>query len=74
LEFTLPTLPEALQSKVQSFEQGELVLRLHREQDPICGILECLRVANIPFLDLRTEEPGLEEVFMQLTSEREMLS
>jgi ABC-2 type transport system ATP-binding protein len=74
LDFTLPTLPEALQSKVQSFEQGELVLRLHREQDPICGVLECLRAANIPFLDLRTEEPGLEEVFMQLTSDREILS
>lgn len=80
LRLKLPTtiaqerVPEVLQSKIQSFEQNELVLRLHREQDPICSVLECLRNAEIHFLDLHTEEAGLEEVFMQLTHQRETLS
>jgi ABC-2 type transport system ATP-binding protein len=61
------TLPECLQGKVQSFTDGELVLRLHRQQDQIGALLENLRLANFHFLDLHTEEPGLEEVFLSLT-------
>jgi len=61
-------LPTALQDKVQSFAEGELVLRLHRDNDQIGAILESLRAANIQFVDLHTEEPGLEEVFVSLTS------
>jgi len=63
-------LPTALQDKVQSFVKGELVLRLHRDNDQIAAILESLRAANIQFVDLHTEEPGLEEVFVSLTSGR----
>jgi ABC-2 type transport system ATP-binding protein len=61
-------LPTTLQDKVQSFAEGELVLRLHRDYDQIGTILESLRAANIQFVDLHTEEPGLEEVFVSLTS------
>jgi ABC-2 type transport system ATP-binding protein len=60
-------LPASLQEKVQSFQDNELVLRLHRQHDQISTILDMLRMANIPFLDLRTEEPGLEEIFISLT-------
>lgn len=61
-------LPMALQNKVQSFAEDKLVLRLHRDYDQIGAILDSLRAANIQLTDLRTEEPGLEEVFMSLTS------
>ncbi|KHD06154.1 hypothetical protein PN36_15505 [Candidatus Thiomargarita nelsonii] len=61
-------LPSALQDKVQSFVKSELVLRLHRDNDQIGAILDSLRAANIQFVDLHTEEPGLEEVFVSLTS------
>ncbi len=60
-------LPTSLQNNVQSFKDGELILRFHREKDQIAAILESLRVANIHFSDLHTEEPGLEEVFLSLT-------
>jgi len=60
-------LPTVLQDKVQSFVDEELVLRLHRDNDQISAILDTLRINNIQFTDLRTEEPGLEEVFMSLT-------
>jgi len=61
-------LPSVLQDKVQSFVDDELVLRLHRDTDQIAAILDTLRANNIQFTDLHTEEPGLEEVFMSLTS------
>ncbi len=61
-------LPTGLQDKVQSFLKNELVLRLHKEKDQIGEILESLRGANIQFSDLHTEEPGLEDVFLSLTS------
>ncbi|MDM8557655.1 ABC transporter ATP-binding protein [Candidatus Parabeggiatoa sp. HSG14] len=63
-------IPIALQDKIQSFTDGELILRLHRDNDPIGTILESLRAANIHFSDLHTEEPGLEEVFMSLTRKK----
>jgi ABC-2 type transport system ATP-binding protein len=61
------TLPENLQSKVVSYQANELVLKLHREHDPINTVLDALRQHEIYFHDLRTEEPGLEEVFLSLT-------
>ncbi len=62
-----PALPSWLQEKVQSLQGRELVLRLHRHEDQIGVILEALRSAQIKLVDLHTEEPGLEEVFMSLT-------
>jgi len=62
-------LPPLLQNKVQFFAEGELVLRLHRDNEPIAAIIDCLRTANIQFTDLRTEEPGLEDVFVSLTNQ-----
>ncbi len=61
-------LPTALQDKVQSFTEEELVLRLHRDNDQIGAILDSLRTANIQFSDLHTDEPGLEDVFLSLTN------
>jgi ABC-2 type transport system ATP-binding protein len=61
-------IPISLQNNVQSFQDGELVLRFHRKKDQIASILESLRIANIQFSDLRTEDPGLEEVFLSLTT------
>jgi len=60
-------IPTRLQDKVQSFQDNELILRLHRQYDQISTILDLLRSANISFLDLHTEEPGLEEIFINLT-------
>ena len=63
-------IPDALRDKIQAFTEGELILRLHREQDSISAVLDCLRNANIQFVDLHTQEPGLEEVFLSLTARR----
>ncbi len=60
-------IPSTLAEKVQSLTQNELILKLHREHDPIGAILETLRDAGIHFTDLHTEEPNLEDVFISLT-------
>ncbi len=64
-------LPTALQDKVQSYTNGELVLRWHRDDDQIGAILDTLRASHIQFSDLHTEEPGLEQVFVSLTNKSE---
>ncbi|MFK5969250.1 MAG: ABC transporter ATP-binding protein [Candidatus Marithrix sp.] len=74
LRLTLTTpivnkIPDFLQDKVQTISEDELVLRLHRDHDQIGAVLESLRLANISFFDLHTQEPGLEEVFMSLTND-----
>lgn len=61
-------IPAPLQDKIQSFDNNHLVLRLHREHDTISGVLDSLRSAGINFIDLHTQEPGLEEVFISLTN------
>ena len=61
-------IPDALRDKVQTLSEGKLILRLHRDQDSISAVLDCLRHANIQFVDLRTQEPSLEEVFLSLTA------
>jgi len=61
-------IPAQLQDKIQSFDNNQLVLRLHREHDTVNDVLESLRSAHINFVDLHTQEPGLEEVFMSLTN------
>ncbi len=60
-------IPEGIKEKVISSENGDLQLKLHKERDKIGVILEELRMAGINLVDLHTKEPGLEEVFMELT-------
>lgn len=61
-------LPEALLPLVKSRSSAQLTLRLHRLEDQIGGILEALRGAGHEIMDLSTQDAGLEEVFMEITS------
>jgi ABC-2 type transport system ATP-binding protein len=60
-------LPQKIKEKIVSTENGDIILRLHKENDKIGAIMEELHGANIKIIDLHTKEPGLEEVFMTLT-------
>ena len=60
-------LPDKIKDKIVSSENGDICLRLHKEDDKIGTIMEELYTANVKFVDLHTKEPGLEEVFMALT-------
>lgn len=63
-------LPESLHAKVEKIHERQLTLRLHREHDRIGEVLDALNAANLRFTDLRTGEPGLEEVFVALTAKQ----
>ena len=67
LNHTDKDLPDSIKEKVESFSGHELTLRLHRDKDRISHILDALYSANITFSDLKTDDPGLEDVFIALT-------
>jgi len=63
-------LSAILHDKVEQLRPGCLVLKLHRTADRIGPILDALTNAKIAFTDLHTSDPGLEDVFMSLTTEQ----
>lgn len=69
LKENYPDFPQNLKDKIIHQKPQQLVLRLHREKDSIVGILEELRNANINVVDLHTNEPSLEEVFIHLINQ-----
>ncbi len=64
---SLKNIPQKIKEKIVSTENGDICLRLHKENDKIGSIMEELHSLNIKIVDLHTKEPGLEEVFMALT-------
>ncbi|MCD6292074.1 MAG: ABC transporter ATP-binding protein, partial [Deltaproteobacteria bacterium] len=61
------SLPTALAAKREAAPEGELLLRLHREHDHLGEVLAALAQAGVRFSDLRIHEPGLTEVYTELT-------
>ena len=59
-------LPESVQPHLVSVEDRQVRFRVHRVRDSIGALLEQLYAADLRVRDLRTEEPGLEEVFVNL--------
>ncbi len=66
-------LPEELKAKQIAAPAGELLLRLHRETDHIGEVLAALTQAGIKFSDLKIHEPGLTEVYSELTGKGDSL-
>ncbi len=60
-------LPADMAAKQESAPKGELLLRLHREHDRIDEVLAALEATGVKFSDLRIHEPGLTEVYSELT-------
>jgi ABC-2 type transport system ATP-binding protein len=62
-------LSPALEDKVVDRGERTLTLRIHKSEDPIVGVLEALHDQGLEVLDLSTREPGLEDVFLELTQQ-----
>ena len=60
-------IPESIKNLVVSSEGGTLKLKLHRKKDKIGDVLEAIHSDGIHIVDMQTVEPGLEEVFRNLT-------
>ena len=64
----LSTLPSELKSLDASVtKDGQLAINYRSGTDSISGMLSQVKSAGLSILDLRTEEPDLEEVFLSLT-------
>jgi ABC-2 type transport system ATP-binding protein len=64
------SLPPALESLLLDRSQGQLNFRLHKTRDSVAAILSALQQAGINVVDLATEDMGLEEVFLDLTTHK----
>lgn len=64
-------LPAHLAAKqIEDREHPERVtLKLDRRQDNVGEVLDAIRTAGLTLVDIRTREPNLEEVFMELIDE-----
>jgi len=62
-------LPEALESLVSERKNGTIELKLEKDRHPIGGVFSALKTAGIDIEDVRTREPTLEDIFIELTGD-----
>lgn len=67
---TDPQLPQALEKYLIAKDHRELRFRLNREDDSIAWLLSMLEAANIDVLEVNSNRPDLEDVFVSLTSQK----
>jgi ABC-2 type transport system ATP-binding protein len=70
LRFSGGNLPEALRDLVTGESQGEIELKLNRDRFTIPGVLDMMRDAGLRVEDVRTREPTLEDIFVELIEGR----
>ncbi len=63
-------LPEQVGALCIRREDDTVTLRLRRDRDTAGEVLDALYAAGIRVLDVHTREPGLEDVFLELTGQR----
>lgn len=63
-------LPPTVAPMEVAREAHSITLRLHRFDDSVGHVLEVLHGAGIRVLDISTRDPGLEDVFLELTGGR----
>ncbi|HLS58005.1 MAG TPA: ABC transporter ATP-binding protein [Paracoccaceae bacterium] len=64
----VPSAPEGVDVTLRP--DGRLAYSYHRTRTPAGAILEAVRAAGISIQDVATEEPHLEDVFVELTRSR----
>jgi ABC-2 type transport system ATP-binding protein len=67
LDRTEFTVPPALQPLMVESNGACLTLRLHKTEHHMADVFKALQAAGLQVIDLHTEEPGLEQVFLELT-------
>ena len=64
-------LPEALRPLVTSEKNGSIELKLERDKHPIGSVFAALRGAGLDIEDVQTREPDLEDIFVELTGNKQ---
>lgn len=63
----LASIPACFQGQIKTLDALHVELRFDRDNDSIVSILDRLRDAGADVVDLRIEEPDLEDVFIEIT-------
>ena len=63
----LATVPPALADLSAEVEDGNLVITYQKGTDSVTGLMNRVKEAGLSIADLRTDQPDLEDVFLQLT-------
>ncbi|MDH4134375.1 MAG: ABC transporter ATP-binding protein, partial [Gammaproteobacteria bacterium] len=63
----LETVPASLAATLKQRSGNELVFQLNRREDSISAVMDTLRAAGAEIVDIHTERPDLEDVFLELT-------
>ncbi|MFQ5934820.1 MAG: ABC transporter ATP-binding protein [Acidiferrobacterales bacterium] len=65
----IPALPPALEAQLKWRDGRQLEFRVDKSVESIISFLDRLRRTELVITDVRTEEPDLEDVFLELTRE-----
>ena len=63
----LAAVPEPLSDLDATVEDGNLVITYQKGKDSVTGLMNRVKEAGLSIADLRTDQPDLEDVFLQLT-------
>ena len=63
----LEAVPPALADLSAEVEDGNLVITYQKGKDSVTGLMNRVKEAGLSIADLRTDQPDLEDVFLQLT-------
>ena len=63
----LAAVPEPLSDLDATVEDGNLVITYQKGTDSVTGLMNRVKQAGLSIDDLRTDQPDLEDVFLQLT-------
>jgi ABC-2 type transport system ATP-binding protein len=64
---TLTSMPPALSGLDAQIDDGNLVITYQKGSDSVTGLLNQVKDAGLSIADLRTDQPDLEDIFLQLT-------
>jgi ABC-2 type transport system ATP-binding protein len=64
-------LPDSVRELAESVRGKEIELKLEQGKHHIADVLEAIRGAGFRVQDVRTREPSLEDIFVELTTEEE---
>lgn len=62
-------LPDDIRALVQATQGKQIELRLETGRDQIADVLDAIRAAGFRIHDVRTREPSLEDIFVELTTD-----
>ena len=64
-------LPDSVRALAERIDGDEIELKLEQGKHYISDVLEAIRDAGYRVQDVRTREPSLEDIFVELTADAE---